>query len=139
MTTRAKGTFEITMYPEPPYDTRDGVTLGRIGIDKVFAGDLVATSRVEMLSARNLPLGSGAYVAIERVEGTLSGRRGSFVLRHLGTMNRGAPELSIAVVPDTATGELRIDIVDGRHFYSFDYQCSSFGAATDSRSPRPPC
>lgn len=128
MTTQAKGTFEITMYPEPPYDTRDGVTLGRIGIDKVFAGDLEGTSRVEMLSARNLPLGSGAYVAIERVEGTLHGRRGSFVLRHLGTMNRGAPELSIAVVPDTATGELagltgelRIDIVDGRHFYSFDY------------------
>lgn len=128
MTTRAQGTFEITMHPEPPYDTRDGVTLGRIGIDKVFAGDLVATSRVEMLSARSPVQGSAGYVAIERVLGTLHGRAGSFVLQHSGTMNRGKPELSVTVVPDTATGELagltgelRIDIVDGRHFYSFEY------------------
>lgn len=132
MTSRAKGTFEITMNPEPPYDTRDGITLGRIGIDKVFAGDLVATSRVEMLSARSPVQGSAGYVAIERVEGTLHGRAGSFVLQHSGTMNRGKPELSVTVVPDTATGELvgltgelRIDIVDGRHLYSFEYAFGS--------------
>ena len=120
------------MNPEPPYDTRDGITLGRIGIDKVFAGDLVATSRVEMLSARSPVQGSAGYVAIERVEGTLHGRAGSFVLQHSGTMNRGKPELSVTVVPDTATGELvgltgelRIDIVDGRHLYSFEYAFGS--------------
>jgi hypothetical protein len=72
--------------------------------------------------------GSAGYVAIERVSGTLHGRRGSFVLQHSGTMNRGAPELSITVVPDSGTGELAglagrmsIVIANGAHSYRFDY------------------
>jgi hypothetical protein len=43
-------------------------------------------------------------------------------------MTRGAPELSIVVVPDSGSGELvgvagtlTIDIVDGEHLYDFDY------------------
>lgn len=43
-------------------------------------------------------------------------------------MDRGERALSVSVVPDSATGglsglrgEMRIDIVDGRHFYRFDY------------------
>ena len=44
-------------------------------------------------------------------------------------MNRGAPSMSITVVPDSGTGALtglsgsiHIDIVDGAHFYTFDYE-----------------
>jgi hypothetical protein len=54
--------------------------------------------------------------------------KGSFVLQHTGTMTRGAPELGITVVPDSGTGELvglagkmTIKIVEGKHFYEFDY------------------
>ena len=60
--------------------------------------------------------------------GTLHGARGSFVLQHHATMNRGAPQLSIVVVPDSGTDELlglsgtmRIRVKDGRHHYEFDY------------------
>lgn len=49
-------------------------------------------------------------------------------LHHMGTMNRGAPQLLIMVVPDSGTGDLvglagtlDIKIVDGEHFYTFDY------------------
>ena len=62
------------------------------------------------------------------VAGTLGGRSGSFVLQHSGTMTRGTPTLSVTLVPDSGTGELRgingamtIDIRDGKHFYTFDY------------------
>ena len=55
-------------------------------------------------------------------------RAGSFILHHVGVMDRGAPALSVRVVPDSGTGELeglrgdlRINIVDGKHFYEFDY------------------
>jgi Protein of unknown function (DUF3224) len=58
----------------------------------------------------------------------LHGRRGSFVLQHTGTMNRGAPQLSITVVPDSGTeelaglaGSMQIEIEQGRHAYIFDY------------------
>ena len=45
-------------------------------------GDLAATSQGEMLSAQGRVEGSAGYVALERVSGTLHGRRGTFVLQH---------------------------------------------------------
>ena len=72
--------------------------------------------------------GSAGYVAIERVDGILNGREGSFVLQHTGSMNRGTPSLSVTVVPDSGTGglvglagEFKIIIAEGQHSYEFDY------------------
>lgn len=73
--------------------------------------------------------GSGGYVAIERVNGALRGRHGTFVLLHQGTMKRSRDfKLMIAVVPDSGTGQLvgltgtmAIVIKDGNHSYEFDY------------------
>jgi hypothetical protein len=100
-----------------------------MSIDKKFSGDLEATSKGEMLTAMTEVKGSAGYVAIERVNGTLHGRSGTFVLQHSGTMTRGAPELSLTVVPDSGTGQLvglagkmTIKIEEGKHFYEFDYR-----------------
>ena len=127
MTSTAKGTFDVSLKPLPADSTADE-KLGRMSIDKQFAGDLVATSRGEMLTATTGVQGSAGYVAIEKVVGTLDGRKGSFVLQHTGTMNRGAPHLTVTVVPDSGTdeltgldGTLKIEIVDGKHFYELDY------------------
>ncbi|MBV9879894.1 MAG: DUF3224 domain-containing protein, partial [Gemmatirosa sp.] len=105
-----------------------GAPLARLSIDKRFHGDLDATSVGEMLSAGTLVKGSAGYVAIERVSGTLHGRRGTFALMHTGIMDRGTPQLTIIVVPDSGTGELaglsgslQIIIEGGRHSYAFDY------------------
>jgi hypothetical protein len=124
-----KGTFELTMHPEPPYDSAQGVTLARVRFDKRFSGALAATSEVHMIGARTPAEGSAGYVAIERVTGTLEGRRGSFVLQHNGVMTRGVASLAVTVVPDSGTDELsglsgrmEIEIVEGQHCYAFDYQ-----------------
>ena len=124
----AKGSFDLTMHAEPPYDEVAGVTLARVRFDKRFAGPLDATSEVNMIGARTPVAGSAGYVAIERVTGTLGGKRGTFVLQHAGLMTGGTPSLSVVVVPDSGTGELaalsgRMDIaiVDGKHFYTLDY------------------
>lgn len=127
-TIHATGTFDVQIKPLTAYNT-DDATLGRMSIDKQFHGDLAATSKGEMLSSGNGARGSsGGYVAIERVMGTLGGRAGTFVLQHSATMNRGAPTMSVTVVPDSGTGELvgltgtlAIIITDGKHFYEFDY------------------
>jgi hypothetical protein len=129
MTTRAIGTFEVTMNPEPPYDSNEGASIGRVSIKKQFSGDLQATSTVEMIGARSVQVkGSAGYVAIERVVGKLHGKNGSFVLQHSGTMTRGKGELHVTVVPDSGTGELKglagrmtIEITDGNHAYGFEY------------------
>jgi hypothetical protein len=128
MTRQAKGTFEIQATREPPYDSADGVVIGRTRFDKQLSGDLEGTSTVEMISAGTEVRGSAAYVAIERIRGRVHGRTGSFVVHHTGVMDRGTPSLSISVVPDSGTGELRgiagsmkIDIVEKKHFYTLDY------------------
>lgn len=128
VTTHASGEFEVKLAPLPTHETAEGALLARLSIDKQFRGDLDATSRGEMLSAGTATKGSAAYSAIERVSGTLAGRRGTFVLQHTGIMNRGAPTLTITVVPDSGTGELvgltgsmSIDVEGGKHGYTFDY------------------
>ena len=127
MTTHASGTFEVKLSPQVDGE-EGGASLGRLLIDKRFSGDLEATSRGQMLAFRSGVEGSAGYVALEQVEGTLAGRAGGFVLQHSGTMERGAQQLSVTVVPDSGTGELeglsgrmRIDIAEGRHAYEFDY------------------
>lgn len=122
----ATGSFDVTLTPQP--STTGQPMLGRLRIDKTFNGDLSATGIGEMLSAGTQTKGSAAYVAIEQVSGSLGGRSGSFVLRHVGSMNRGVPELRVSVVPDSGTGELEglagtltISIADGKHGYVFDY------------------
>jgi hypothetical protein len=72
--------------------------------------------------------GSAGYVAIERIRGKLPGRSGNFALQHTGTMTTGEYQLSSTVVPDSGSGQLvglarkmTSNIVDGKHFYEFDY------------------
>lgn len=129
MNHHAKGTFEPKVMQAGADDKADGSTLGRWTLAKTIHGDLEGTSEGEMLTAGTDVKGSAGYVAIERVTGTLDGRRGSFVLQHSGTMSRGAFQLSVTVVPDSGSGELKgiagtmaIQIAaDGKHSYQFDY------------------
>jgi hypothetical protein len=50
------------------------------------------------------------------------------VLQHSGTLRRGAPQLSITVVPDSGTdalvelaGAMTITAAEGQHTYAFTY------------------
>ena len=125
---QAKGEFEVKRIPQQELDIGGGASVGHSRFDKRFRGPLDAASVVHMLAVMSPVAGSGAYVAIERIEGTLDGRRGSFFAQHNGIMDRGKPSLDLTVVPDTGTdglvglrGRIAIDIVDGKHFYTFDY------------------
>jgi hypothetical protein len=139
---RAAGPFDVQLAPLPAYETDAEALLGRMSIDKQFRGDLEAASRGEMISATTAVRGSAAYSAIERVRGTLGGRRGAFVLQHTGVMDRGARSLRITVVPDSGTGELAglagtmdIQIDGGRHSYVFDYTLPDAGGGTADAAP----
>jgi hypothetical protein len=129
MTRHASGTFEVKLnVQKADSKAAESANLGRMSIEKQFHGDLAGTSAGEMLSAGMEVKGSAGYVAMERVNGTLDGRTGTFVLQHSGTMTRGEPQLSITVVPDSGTeelvgiaGKLTIKIVEKKHFYEFEY------------------
>ena len=128
MTKHASGTFAVKIVPQAADETIGDPTVGRLALDKQFSGDLEANSRGQMLAVRTELPGSAGYVAMERVIGTLHGRSGTFALQHSGTMNRGAPHLSVTIVPDSGTGELagiagtmKIIVADGKHSYDLDY------------------
>lgn len=122
---RATGTFEIGEWDEELIEEGDATTVGRTRLTKTFRGDLDGTSVVDMLGVRVAGTGA-AYVAVERVTGSVHGRKGSFVLTHAA----GAHGFTVAVVPGSATGELRgldgeLNIVrhaDGSHEYTLVYQ-----------------
>ena len=121
----AAGPFEVKLTPQPP---GEDAVLGRLTLDKTFHGDLEATSKGQMLAFSSSIKGSAGYVAMEQVAGNLQGRQGTFVLQHSGTMTRGNGQLTVTVVPDSGTDELkdlsgtmRIDIAGGKHAYVFEY------------------
>ncbi|MFC1777019.1 DUF3224 domain-containing protein [Pseudomonadota bacterium] len=127
---KISGKFDVNLNPLDFYTPgHNGIKLGRMSIDKTFYGELEASSKGEMLSAMTPVQGSAAYVAIEQVTGSLSGKQGSFVLQHFGTMDKGQDRLILEVVPDSGSGDLSglagvmaIKIEDGQHYYEFEYE-----------------
>lgn len=128
MSYHAAGTFDVKLTPLDPAFKADDNSIGRFSLDKQFPGAIEATSKGEMLSGGGTIKGSGGYVAIERVTGTLDGRTGSFILQHNGTMQNGVFRLNVIVIPDSGTaqltglqGSMEIIIKDGKHSYDFSY------------------
>lgn len=132
------GSFDVKLAPQKPDNSQaEAANLPRMSLDKQFHGDLEAIGQGEMLSLLDREKGSGGYVALERVTGTLEGRSGSFVLQHHAVMTRGTPEMRIQVVPDSGTGELTgisgtmtIRIDGGQHYYGFDYKLEDGASQT---------
>ena len=127
---KVSGKFEVKLQPLDTFAQGiDGVTLGRMSIEKTFSGELSALSKGEMLNAVTAVEGSAGYVAIEQVTGILAGKSGSFVLQHFATMSQGDNVLLLEVVPDSGTrelagisGKMTIRMEDGQHYYDFDYE-----------------
>ena len=116
MTTEISATFEIKGWEEQPFDEAVGVAkLTKASVAKQYADDIEGTSATEWLMAYH-PDKSAEFVGLERIKGTIGGRRGSLVLQHVGRFADGAAKATLTVVsgPDelkgaTGSGELVAD------------------------------
>ena len=124
----AVGEFDVEIRPLALDGPADDASFGRYALVKALRGDFTGKGEGQMLTAGGAVQTSGAYVAVERLTGTLAGRTGSFALFHRGVMQGGEQEMQIAVVPDSGTGGLsglrgtfRILIEGKKHLYQFDY------------------
>ena len=107
MTTHAKATFKVESWDEKPYDEGKGeLKLTRASVTKSFQGDIEGESTLEYLMVYRDD-GSANFVGMERVTGSVGGKKGSFVLQHSGTDDGGTTRDSWFVVPGSGTGELR--------------------------------
>lgn len=130
--TLAKGEFDVKIAPQPLNGPAEDAGLSRLSIEKELRGDLQGNGRGQMLASNVDAQGSGAYVAIERITGTLEGKTGSFVLLHRGVMTKGVPDLSVTIVPDSGTGgfagisgTFKIIIEGKKHSYELEYSLPS--------------
>ncbi|MFI6431379.1 DUF3224 domain-containing protein [Rhodococcus oryzae] len=96
--------FEITDWDETVYEEPDeGPKLTRVRIRKRYHGAIEGSGVVSVLTAQGAA-GAG-YVASERVEGTLDGRAGTFVIQHGGLANGTEQSSFGSIVPGSGTGE----------------------------------
>lgn len=105
-TTRADATTAVRVYQQVAYDEpAEGPTLSRIHLGELFSGDIEACGITEFLQSTNAD-GSASFVGIERVVGTLGGRRGTFLLQSTGTVSGNVVSAEWLVIPGSGTGEL---------------------------------
>jgi hypothetical protein len=101
----------------------------RMSFHKTFTGPLEAKSVVSMMGMMNQEKMAGAYVALEKLEGSIDGKKGTFCLYHSSSTHGGKNLQSIQVVPESGTqeltgirGSMEIDIHNGEHSYRFRYE-----------------
>lgn len=102
---QAKSTFKIQRWDEHAYAEHDGTKLTKASVTQAFEGDLSGSSSVESLSFYR-PDQTAEIVGLQRFEGTLDGRRGTFVLRGESTFDGTEARGTVTVVPGSGTGEL---------------------------------
>lgn|SRR5512142_2053495 len=103
----AKARFTIKSWDEKPYhEGQDQPKLTRASVTKSFTGDIEGEGQVEYLMMYRSD-GSASFVGLERFVGRIGARAGTFVLQRSGVFEDGQAKESYAVIPGSATGELR--------------------------------
>ena len=99
-------TFSLKSWDEKPYNELPGeLKMTRSSVAYTYQGDIEGESTLDYLMVYRED-GSGSFVGLERVIGSVAGRAGSFVLQHTGTFDKSDVTGTCFVVPQSGTGEL---------------------------------
>jgi hypothetical protein len=121
---QATGSFEVNLEPQ----TEDSHPVGRLLIDKIYSGEMIATGKGQMISKRT-ESGTAVYAAIEEVTAELGSKTGGFCLLHNGAMSSSEQSLKISIIDGSGfgqlasiSGDLIIEQTDGKHHYRLNYE-----------------
>jgi Protein of unknown function (DUF3224) len=102
----ANARFAIKSWDEKPYsEGPDLPKLTRAAVKKTFTGDIDGEGQVDYLMMYRSD-GSATFIGLERITGSVGGKKGTFVLQRTGVFEDGQAKESYSVVPGSATGEL---------------------------------
>ncbi len=110
MTKHATATFTMQGWDEKtwdgkPYTEVSGVKMTRAEVAYQYQGDFIGESTLQYLMFYRDD-GTGHSVGLERMEGTLAGRKGSFVLQHSGTFGQEGVDGAFLIIPGSGAGAL---------------------------------
>jgi hypothetical protein len=104
---KATGSFRITSFIEDTYEDRgDGAKLTHAWGDQAFSGDIEGDGQVHWLMSYR-PDGTATYVGLQRIKGTVGGRRGSFVIDASGDFDGGASRGNWSIIAGSGTDGLK--------------------------------
>jgi hypothetical protein len=113
MSTNLTAKFDITGWEEEPLDDApESRKLTRAQVTKSYSGDIDGTSILDYVMAY-ADDGTATFVGMERITGEVAGRRGTLVLRHVGSFADGAAKASVTIVAGAGSDDLATAIGGG--------------------------
>ena len=104
--THATGRIDVKTYEPETYEEVDvGPDLVEIHVTETFSGDIEGEGVVRFLQAVRED-GSASFVGVERVTGSVGGRKGTFLLQDEGTLEGSTVKGEWFVNPGSGTGDL---------------------------------
>jgi hypothetical protein len=105
--THATGKITVHKYEPIAYDQpAGGPVLSKIHVEESFSGDIEGEGVVEFLQAASAD-GSASFVGIERITGSIGGKKGTFLLQDAGTVAGNIVSGDWFVIPGSGTDELK--------------------------------
>ena len=102
----ATGTFQVTPDDEHPYHQATGEPrLTHAGGTQSFSGDIEGSGSIEWLMCY-LPAGTARFVGLQRIDGSMHGRRGTFVIEAIGVHDGTASQARWRIIEGTGTDDL---------------------------------
>jgi hypothetical protein len=139
---KATGSFQLSSWNEETYNQGQANKMTLAAVEQNFSGDITDKGAVRWLMAYRAD-GTARFVGMQQVDGTLAGRRGSFVLETAGDFDGQRAGWTATVIPGSGSDELAglegAGSFGAEHgpeaTYEIDYRLP-WGARTGERSDR---
>ena len=106
MTKTITAAFRSLVWEESELATIDGLAkMTRASCRQRYEGDIDGESVLEYTMIYG-EAGAASFVGLERIQGVVLGRSGSFVLRHIGRFEGGTAKMQLEVIEGVGTGAL---------------------------------
>jgi len=102
---KATGSFQLSSWNEETYYEASGSKMTMASVTQTFSGDITGDGAVRWLMTYRDD-GTARFVGMQRVEGTVGGRRGSFVLETAGDFDGQMARWKATVITGSGTDEL---------------------------------